>query len=143
MVSLVHTRREGCSSVGTDTLCRGRTPFAASEIKAETEMQDIEGIAELYYTPLGMLVRVGVTGLEDGVFSLILGKEGELNVYLQPLYARDGEAWCTALTGKISPSQILGGEIRIVEYRGFERIDLAKGIIRSPLIPQISLAKAQ
>ena len=143
MVSLVNTRREVGASLGADTLCRGRTPFATSEISAEVETENVEGIAEMYYTPLGMLVRVGVTGLEDGVFSLILGKEGELNVYLPPLYARDGEAWCTALTGKISPSQILGGEIRIVEYRGFERINVAKGSIRSPLTPQISLAKAQ
>ncbi len=143
MVSIAHSEHKESTCVGAEALCRGRTPFASAYIHGETQTGEVIGGAELYYTPLGMLVRVGVSGLVDGVYSLSLGREGEVSLFLPPLYARGGSAWCTALTGKISASEILGAEICVIEYREGERADVACGVVRSPLLSRFELMKAE
>ena len=143
MVSVTKSEQNGSPCIGTEALCRGRTPFASAYIYGETANGDINGYAELYYTPLGMLVKVGVSGLEDGVYSLSLGREGQIILFLPPLYAKNGSAWCTALTGKISASEILGTDINIIGYHEKERTDIAYGVIQSPLLKRFELMEAE
>ena len=69
-----------------------------------------------------MLVCVALSGLkkERGVYtlSLVSGKENEMHVdrcTIPPLYAREGYAWCSALTGKLLPSDVRGKTVVIRE----------------------------
>ena len=115
-----------------------RIPFALSSISQIGERGSVSGKAELYYAPMGMFVRVWARGLEDGVYSLVL-RAGEIRLYLPPLYARDGYAWTEALTGKISPSEMLHGSVDIMAYDSKQYTLVASGKVHSPLGADIEL----
>ncbi len=124
-------------------LGRGRTPFATVDIKGDGERGEIRGSADFYYTPLGMLVCASVGGLgkskeeRGGVYSLAFGErpaEAGISCAIPPLYERGGYAWCSALTGKISPCEILGKRVTLVDMRK-ETLGahLATGTVRSAI----------
>ena len=124
-------------------LGRGRTPFATVDIKGNGERGEIRGSADFYYTPLGMLVCASVKGLgkssgeRGGVYSLSFGDKGVdagISCAIPPLYERGGYAWCSALTGKISPCEILGKRVTLVDMRK-ETLGthLATGTVRSAI----------
>ena len=130
---------ERCGSA--QTLFCDRAPFAVANISHSDGACPINGRAELFYTPLGMFVRVLVRGLEDGVYSLTLSS-GEICIYLPPLYARGGEAWSEALTGKISASEMLHGCINVIEYDSDGGRPVACGNVRSPIVREMELLRA-
>ncbi len=124
-------------------LGRGRTPFATVDIKGKGERGEIRGSADFYYTPLGMLVCASVKGLgrengkRGGVYSLSFGErpdEAGMSCAIPPLYERGGYAWCSALTAKISPCEILGKRVTLVDMRK-ETLGarLATGTVRSAI----------
>ncbi|MBQ9112124.1 MAG: hypothetical protein IJY08_00925 [Clostridia bacterium] len=110
---------------GAAELGRGRKPFAFARICGDGEGGEIKGQASFYYTPLGMLVCATVKGLGGGrgVYSLSVsdGKNRNARAALQcaipPLYERGGHAWCSALTGKISPDELFGKRITLRELK--------------------------
>ena len=118
-----------------------RAPFAIANISHSDGDCSVSGRAELFYTPLGMFVRVWTCGLEDGVYSLTLNA-GEICIYLPPLYARGGEAWSEALTGKISTSEMLHGSINIIEYDSDGSRPVASGKVRSPIMRELEILRA-
>ena len=134
------TRRERRENMtGTvGTLCKGRTPIAYADICGESGHAEVKGEAVFYYTPLGMLVCASVSGLEQGrgIYSLTLtdslGHErGAENCIIPPLYARSGYAWCSALTEKLSPNELLGCKIAMrAESRANAREEIASGVVR-------------
>ncbi|MBQ8818162.1 MAG: hypothetical protein IJZ83_06265 [Clostridia bacterium] len=124
---------------GVSELCRGRAPFAYADISDINEKDgEIKGRASFYYTPLGLLACVTANGLDESVSVYPLSfvsKEGA-RWSLPPLYNKNGFAWCTALTGKISVCEILGGELRIGESKSKKAVAL--GEIICPLSYEIS-----
>lgn len=126
---------------GAYELCRGRCAFARSHIWGVDS--PIDGTASFYYTPLGMLVYVCVDGLEDGVYSLKLVTESGGECVLPPLYAKNGSAWCSALTGKISACQILGGKMKVSGHVCGRTVTVAKGSIRPPRLGETRLCVAE
>ena len=117
-------------------ICKDRTPIAFADICGEAGHGRVKGEATFYYTPLGMLVCASVSGLEQGKgvysLSLINGHEhGTSDCAIPPLYARGGYAWCSALTGKISPHELLGCKIAMREAgRIGECEEIASGVVR-------------
>ena len=131
--------QNGASNASVIELCRGRTAFAYASVSGETN--SIEGTASFYYTPLGMLVHSCVCGLEaeDGVYSLEIRTKSGGTVTLPPLYARNGNAWGTALTAKTSILDVLGGRLVIRQ----KNKTLADCGIRPPMIMDTSIPKAE
>jgi hypothetical protein len=128
-----------CRWRGAGVLGKGRSPFAFADICGEDGHGTVKGRASFYYTPLGMLVCASVKGLDGkrSVYSLSLvsDKEHVSNVSVQcaipPLYERNGYAWCSALTGKISPCEIIGRRIAMREMGNDENEgDIASGVVR-------------
>ncbi len=126
-----------CILYGVGTLGRGRRPFAKADIVGREGESETSGSASFYYTPLGMLICVAVKGLsEGGVYTLSLmsndsGREMETRCAIPPLYSRGGYAWCSALTGKLSPSEIRDKTVVMREI-GAESDELvAIGAVRS------------
>ncbi len=141
-MNLVKTLENGNFAVGgAEELCRGRTVFAGSRIIGREN--GVEGTASFYYTPLGMLIRVSVCGLEDGVYSLSVLTDDGGEFMLPPLYAKNGNAWCSALTGKISACRIFGGTIMITRRETERTVGIAVGRIRPPRIGEVSLRAAE
>ena len=128
---------------GIGELCRGRSAFANSSIWGVDA--DIVGSAQFFYTPLGMLVYVSVGGLEEGcnVYSVELITKGGGRCTLPPLYSKNGSAWCSALTGKISACQILGGKIEISQSSMGKTVTVATGNIRPPRICEMRMRTAE
>lgn len=128
---------------GAGELCRGRTAFASSHIWGVEA--DIDGTAQFYYTPLGMLVHVSVWGLEGNgdVYSLEVMTDGGGHCALPPLYSKNGSAWCSALTGKISACQILGGKVIVTRRVSGKNVTVATGSIRPPRICEVRLRAAE
>ena len=124
-------------------LCRGRSAFAVSHINST--QTGIEGEASFYYTPLGMLVYVSVWGIDvttDEVYTLELVNDAGVSCILPPLYCKNGKAWCSALTGKIVASDILGGRIGVIKKRDGVSFRIAEGKIRPPRLDEIRLRLA-
>lgn len=141
-MNLVKTlERDNFAVGGAEELCRGRTVFAGSHIIGREN--GVEGTASFYYTPLGMLVRVSVCGLEKGVYSLSVLTDDGGEFMLPPLYAQNGHAWCSALTGKISACRIFGGKITVTRREADITVDIADGRIRPPRIGEVSLRAAE
>ena len=128
---------------GVGVLCRGRSAFANSSVWGVDT--DIDGTAQFYYTPLGMLVYVSIEGLEEGcsVYSLELITNGGGRCALPPLYAKNGSAWCSALTGKISACQILGGKIVVSRSFAGKTVTVATGSIRPPSLCEMRMRAAE
>lgn len=127
--------KNGFSCAVTAPLYRDRTPLAYADIFGEYERT--RGIANFFYTPLGILVNVSMKGLdkEIRVYGLsFISKEGA-RWRLPPLYNKNGCAWCSALTGKISVCELLGGEI-IIES-GTDGEEVALGEIICPFVRRI------
>lgn len=138
----VKTLKNGNFAVGgAEELCRGRTVFAGSHIIGREN--GVEGTASFYYTPLGMLIRVSVCGLDDGVYCLSVLTDDGGEFMLPPLYAKSGNAWCSALTGKISACRIFGGKIMIARCEADGTVYVAGGGIRPPRIGEVSLRTAE
>ncbi|MBE6577697.1 MAG: hypothetical protein E7653_06120 [Ruminococcaceae bacterium] len=122
-----------CILHGVGTLGRGRRPFAKAQLKGEAHMS---GTASFYYTPLGMLVCVTVKGLSDkGVYTLSLAsndgsKEVQTRCAIPPLYSRGGYAWCSALTGKLAPSEIQDKTLIMREMDAKNDKQVAIGAVR-------------
>lgn len=133
-------------SIGGETaeLCRGRNAFAEAYMLGSSEQT--EGIARFYYTPLGMLIHVTVGGLdtEHGVYSLEMHTKSGGCCVLPPLYCRGGRAWVTALTGKISACDILGGKVCIGRSGSDNPFGtVAEGNIHSTAVEKITLMAAE
>ncbi len=125
-----------CILHGVGTLGRGRRPFAKAQLKGSADGSRMSGTASFYYTPLGMLVCVAVKGLsERGVYTLSLasgdGKELETRCAIPPLYSRGGYAWCSALTGKLAPSEIQDKTVVMRALGGEQQDNMATGKVRS------------
>ncbi len=127
-----------CILHSTRAVGRGRRPFARAELEGNGLDTDTSGSASFYYTPLGMLVCVAVKGLarERGVYTLAIaseedGRELETRCAIPPLYARGGYAWCSALTGKITPSDITDKLVVIKELDRENTKVLAMGTVKS------------
>ncbi|MBO5202989.1 MAG: hypothetical protein J6B72_00035 [Clostridia bacterium] len=128
-----------CRWRGAGVLGKGRSPFAFADILGEDGHTDIKGRASFYYTPLGMLVCASVKGLDGKrrVYSLSLVSDNEgtrdtaMQCAIPPLYERNGYAWCSALTGKISPCEIIGRRIAMREMgNDGKRGAVASGVVR-------------
>lgn len=125
-------------------LCRGRNAFAEAFLFGSSEKA--EGLARFYYTPLGMLIHVTVSGLdaECGVYSLEMHTKSGGCCVLPPLYCRCGRAWLSALTGKISACDILGGKVCVKRSNSNKPFDtVAEGNILSSALEQITLMAAE
>jgi hypothetical protein len=125
-----------CILHGVGTIGRGRRPFATARITS-TEGTRKRGSVSFYYTPLGMLVCVAVGGLEDerGVYTLSLatwenGGYREIPCNIPPLYARGGYAWCSALTGKLTPSEVRNKTVLLKRLDGHNSEIDAMGTVR-------------
>ena len=125
---------------GAGTLGKGRSPFAGVDIYGMGANRGVRGRADFYYTPLGMLICVSVKGLagENGVYCLSFvsaderSEEVGMKCVIPPLYERNGYAWCSALTGKVSPSEIFGKRVVMRSLRrGYEKVEVASGVVRS------------
>lgn len=125
---------------GTGELCRGRVPIAYADICGEQGYGAVKGEASFYYTPIGVLVRASVSGLDgkSGVYSLSLTspagrrQSDASESAIPPLYDRNGYAWCSALTKKLSPCELLGKRISMrALHRGAEQEEIASGVIRA------------
>jgi hypothetical protein len=114
-----------CILHGVGAIGRGRRPFARALLKGTEENLGASGTVSFYYTPLGMLVCVTLRDLnrERGVYTLTLsetdGEERNVRCAVPPLYARDGCAWCSALTGKLLPSEVSGRTVVIRELGAY------------------------
>ena len=124
-IDLLGDKEEAKKFGGAAELGRGRHPFACADISGDGECGSVRGKASFYYTPLGMLVCATVAGLgrDTGAYSLSVSEDGErsgrasMQCAIPPLYERGGHAWCSALTGKISPCELLGKCITLREMK--------------------------
>lgn len=146
-------------------LCRGRSPFAIARLCGEENDSEVRGEVSFYSTPVGVLIHAHVSGLEEGAetgqtqntYGLCLcdniqepcyarkkdgsGQRG--NGYysgicsaMPALYEKSGQAWCSVLTGKISPADLSGRKLTVhmrkhdSGYCGMSMLPIASGEIR-------------
>jgi hypothetical protein len=124
-IDLLGDTSEARNFGGAAELGRGRHPFACADICGEGDSGSIHGKASFYYTPLGMLIcaTVGGLGRNRGIYSLSVTEDdgvwrkAPMQCAIPPLYERGGRAWCSALTGKISPCELIGKRITLWETK--------------------------
>lgn len=122
-------------------LCRGRVPFAIAQLQG-TEDEGVSGEVSFYSTPAGVLVHANVSGLPTAAnrrgrltYGLCIGsgkeeqktpektgkdsgKKEELQPLMPVLYEKSGHAWCSVLTGKISPAELSGISLTLRRHDG-------------------------
>ncbi len=122
---------------GCGILCKGRYPYATAELRGSCDYPSARGRFALYATPTGVVVSAELRGLPAGaVLRLCLKREGETCVSatcFPLLYERNGEAWFTDLTERISPWERSGGEIAltVTDAREEKGTVVARGTLRS------------
>ena len=136
-----------------DSLRRGRHPFASAELRGGYAHPGVKGEISFYDTPAGVLVSARLQGLpgrggtthastvygfclgerESDTCSVGCGRNCRFCRIMPSLYEKDGNAWCSFLTRKLSVSDLEGRRItlreRTVEYPGFP---VASGALRTP-----------
>lgn len=117
-----------------EILCRGRRPFASAEIVGGEEFPQINGRVDFYLTPLGVLICADINGLPireessqravaynfcingDSAQKCNHCRNTKASCRVMPtVYEKNGSAWCSVLTKKISPSDIMGKTIAVHE----------------------------
>ena len=108
-----------CAAGGYAALMKGRHPLAVAELTGIGEHGRLYGHMWVYATPTGTLISIRVSGLpsptdrrrKGAVYGLCLhgccgcgegGKNNELCGVLPLLYEREGNAWCSVLTKKLT-----------------------------------------
>ena len=98
-----------------EIILRGRTPGAVVHISGNAGATDLSGEAELYTTPLGVVICAEFSGLpETGrteIFGLRVGND------VLPVYARTGDAWCASITHRTGVSDIIGQTVSVLRGR--------------------------
>ena len=127
-----------------DRLCLGRTPLATAMLKGTVEGAPIEGRVDCYGTPAGVRISVTVGGLPKGmnngfsVYRLCVEKEEGhfLCAVIPPLYEKNGTAWCSVITRKLVPSELIGKRLSVRVWRSGcdcrEGRSLAEGVLLCP-----------
>lgn len=121
-------------------LCRGRIPFAAAELEGCESFPSVGGRIAFFATPAGVVISAELWGLprnRGGVLGFCLEERDRTPCSCLPLlYERGGEAWCTYLTGKLSPYGLSGRPIRLALWEGDccrEGRTVARGVIANRL----------
>lgn len=132
-------------------LCHGRRPFAIADIRGSACYPSVIGTVSFYATPAGVLISADLSGLPQttkkgrgAVFGVCFAsRESErcghcpkLCSVLPPLYERNGNAWCSVVTGKLSPSDLI--DRRVILRERSDRCpgdcgrEIASGNVTSP-----------
>lgn len=103
------------------SLIRGRYPFVTAEL-----FGGAEGRMEFYNTPLGVVVSAQLWDCcGEGRVEMFLGNRP---LSMPPLWIREGKASYTVVTGKISPSELMTGRIRLRSCS--DNLLAAEGLLR-------------
>lgn len=105
----------------------GRLPNAVVRLSGEGGTPELSGEAELYTTPLGVVICAALSGLPNEkraqTFGLCVGNEET------PIYLSAGECWCAVMTGYLSVAEIVGKTMTVKRDR---EIPIAYGTVRTP-----------
>lgn len=110
-----HTEHTKLKKGAYEMILEGRKPSAVVRLSPEHADDPICGAAELYTTPLGVVLCAEVTGLSrekrSEILGLCIGDEQT------PIYASAGYAWCAVMTGHRSVSDLIGTTVTLERDR--------------------------
>ena len=109
-----------------EAILEGRVPNAVVHLSGDRGA-NASGCAELYTTPLGVVICAELTGLPSEkrvqTFGLCIGEEET------PIYSSAGSAWCAIMTGRLSVADVVG---KTMTVRRDHTHPLAYGTICTP-----------
>ncbi len=133
---------------GYSMIIGDRSAFAYSELYLTEESNKHCGKAEFFSTPVGVVISLEVSGLPDNenknncgkykIYEMRISKDYfayrcEEKRSIPPIFSKDGFAWSTYLSDKITPREIIGKEISLMcVKKGKKKAEnIACGIIKS------------
>lgn len=117
-----------------ELLCRGRSPSAMATLKGTVKNKEIEGSVCFYSTPIGMVINARISGLDRcsdegiyrfGFYTHSKDEDRRIKSVMPIMYEREGRAWGSSLTSKMSVSDFSGRVISL--YSGREAVEVAFG----------------